>query len=295
MSFGVKLFGVLRGKGAAEVVEQVTSKANTFSKLPNRFFQGWTKVGYVERAPRANTVEELRSSIMAYAKENPEIAEFAKHMNEMNPRHLGVAQDIIDLSHGTVMSGGWTNINLNQLCTDGSGRTIMGDLLRRLPEIGKRNPEALNTLERVFNYSDHTNAKYFLVEMLGGNKVEEMAHLAPQLKAFQEVVPTVAKETITRASIMDFSQNKEFFDFFRVLAAPNSKPANVRLLPQISENLNRICKRTSPKCDLSDIRLADTERLTENVKVMPQVLENAERQGKNIDIGAFLANNVNLT
>ena len=263
MSFGVKLFSALSGKGASAVVEQVAGKAKTFTKLPNRFFQGWTKVGYVERSPRANTVEELRSSIMAYAQENPEIAEFAKHMNEMSPRHLGVAQDIIDLSHGTVMSGGWTNIDLNKLCTDGSGRTIMGDLLRRLPEIGKRNPEALNTLEKVFNYSDHTNAKYFLTQMLGGNKVEEMAHLAPQLKAFQEVVPTVAKETITGASIIDFSKNKEFFEFFRVLAAPTSKPANVRFLPQISENINRICKRTSPKCDLEPIRLPDTERLAE--------------------------------
>ena len=295
MSFGVKLFGALSKKGTTEVVEQIASKGKTFTKLPNRFFQGWTQVGYVERAPRANTVEELRSSIMAYAQENPEIAEFAKHLNEMSPRHLGVAQDIIDLSHGTVMSGGWTNINLRQLCSNGSGRTIMGDLLHRLPEIGKRNPEALNTLEKVFNYSDHTNAKYFLTQMLGGNKVEEMAHLAPQLKAFQEVVPTVAKETITGPSLIDFTNNKQFFDCFRILAAQDSKPANVRLLPQIVENINRICKRTSPKCDISSIRIADTERLAENVKVMPQVLENAERQGKNIDVGAFLEHNINLT
>lgn len=72
--------------------------ASNVEKLPNRFNQGFMKMGIVERTPRNNSTSEIIGSIQAYAKENPEIADFAKHLNELNPKHLGLAQDIIDLS-----------------------------------------------------------------------------------------------------------------------------------------------------------------------------------------------------
>ena len=47
--------------------------------------------------------------------------------------------------------------------------------------------------------------------------------------------------------------------------------------------------------NLDDFRVADTERIAENVRVLPQVLEMAEAKGAStFDITGFLTKNVNL-
>lgn len=175
-------------------------------KLQNRFLTGgFMHIGAVTREPRANTAEELVNSIRAYAKANPEIAEFAKHINEMNPKHLGLAQDIIDLTHTREMS--MTNIDLGQKIQDGT--TYAGYMLKRLPEISKKNPEALDLTEEVINNSDTQNAKFFLSKLFGYN-LENMSSISEQMKATKEVVPEVAKSTLEGGYTGDFSKNNQF-------------------------------------------------------------------------------------
>ena len=254
-------------------------------KLQNRFLEGggFMKLGFVQRNPRSNTTKELTNSIRAYAKENPEIANFAKHIDEMNPKHLGLAQDIIDLSNTKELS--MTNIDLGQKIQDGT--TYAGYMLKRLPEISKKNPEALDLTEEVINNSDTQNAKFFLSKLFGYN-LENMSSISEQMKATKEVVPEVAKSTLEGGYTGDFSKNNQFFTFIQTLCSGDSKPENIKLLKPIFEMMDKINKNTGATCDIEKLRTAETKIVKDNMDALPYLLENAEAQGKTIDVTDFL-------
>lgn len=265
------------------------SKIST--KLPNRFLEkgGFTPMGAVERTPRANTTKELVESINAYAKESPEVAEFAKHLDEMKPQHLGLAQDIIDLSNTREML--MTNINMKEKLNN--GKTILGQILEMLPATSKKNPAALDLAEEVINHSDTTNSKYFLCNLFDYD-LPSMGALAEQMKATKEVVGTVAKDTLSGGYSGTFDKNKEFFEFIQTLSAGDSKPENIKMLKPLCDLLLGFSKNSQPHCDIAKFRTGDTATIKENLKILPQVLENADKQGKSIDVSGFLTSNVNL-
>lgn len=274
---------------------KISSGASAISveakKLPNRFIEGgWMRMGAVSREPRANTTQELVSSIRAYAKENPEIAEFAKQINEMKPEHLGLAQDVIDLAHTHEMIN--TNINLKQ-ASRVPGKTNFGVILNSIPTISRENPAALDLTQTVINNSDVTNAKFFLTKFFGYDLANAKV-ASEQMKAAEDVVPAIAKDTLEGGYTMDYSKNNEFFDFILTLCSSDSKPENIKMLKPIIDMLDKICKKTSPSCNLNEIRLGDTKVIKDNLDALPYLLENAEAQGKSVDISAFLTKNVNL-
>lgn len=259
-------------------------------KLANRFIgNGFMPMGAVTRQPRANTVQEITGSIRAYAKENPEIAEFAQQMKDMNPEHFGLAHDVIDLSRTQEMIN--TYINLNEKTV--MGKTIAGWILSRLPEVSRKNPAALDLIQAVINHSDTQNAKYFLIKMFGFD-LAKMNGLSEQMKAVKEVVPAIAEDTLSGGYTMDFSKNSEFFSYIQHLCSGDSKPENIKMLKQIHEMINKLCKKTSPVCNIDDIRIGDTAVIKRNMDALPYLLENAEAQGKSVDMSAFLTRNVNL-
>ena len=260
-------------------------------KLPNRFLQGggFMPMGAVDRTARTNTAKELVDSIKAYAKESPEVAEFAKHLDEMQPQHLGLAQDIIDLSNTQEML--MTNINLKAKMNN--GKTPLGCILEMLPATSKNNPAALDLAEEVINHSDTTNSKYFLCNLFGYD-LPKMGGLAEQMKATKEVVGTVAKDTLSGGYLGTFEKNKEFFEFIRDLSSGDSKPENIKLLKPLRDILEKFIKNSNPHCNIYEIRTGDTKTIQENLKILPQVLEEADKQGKSIDVSGFLTKNVNL-
>ena len=252
--------------------------ASNVEKLPNRFNQGFMKMGIVERTPRNNSTSEIIGSIQAYAKENPEIADFAKHLNELNPKHLGLAQDIIDLSKTKEMLP--THIDIAQK-TD-NGKSIVGMILNRLPEISKKNPAALDLTETVFNNSDTINSKYFLCKLFGFN-LENMGSLSKQLNATKEIIPEIAQDTLDGGYTMDYSKNKEFFEFVKALSSEN-----VKMIRPIMNAINKLCKNCQPICDLNEIKTGDTKVIKKNMEALPYLLENAEAQKIPVDISGFL-------
>lgn len=261
------------------------------AKLPNRFLEkgGFMPMGAVDRTARTNTAKELVDSIKAYAKESPEVAEFAKHLDEMQPQHLGLAQDIIDLSNTQEML--MTNINLKAKMSN--GKTPLGCILEMLPATSKNNPAALDLAEEVINHSDTTNSKYFLCNLFGYD-LPKMGGLAEQMKATKEVVGTVAKDTLSGGYLGTFEKNKEFFEFIRDLSSGDSKPENIKLLKPLRGILEKFIKNSNPHCNIYEIRTGDTKTIQENLKILPQVLGEADKQGKSIDVSGFLTKNVNL-
>ncbi len=261
------------------------AKNTQYVKLANRFLDGcFETMGAVERSPRTNTVEEITRSIKAYASENPEIAEFAKDMKDMNPEHLGLAQDVIDLSKHRAMLP--TNIDFNQKTN--TGQSIMGHILKMLPKVSRENPAALDLTQSVINHSDSQNAKYFLLKLFG-HDIAKMNGLSEQMKAVKEVVPTIAKDTLSGGYTMDYSKNQKFFDFIKLLCLSDSKPENIKLLKKIADVLDTHNPGELPHtCDLNAIRTGDTDKIRKNLEILPQVLEKAE---KPVNVSEFLTHN----
>ncbi len=263
-----------------KIAESFATKAE---KLPNRFNQGFMKMGIVERTPRKNSTSEVIGSIQAYAKENPEIADFAKHLNELNPKHLGLAQDIIDLSNTKEMLP--TRIDIAQKTE--TGKSIVGMILNRLPEISKKNPAALDLTETVFNNSDTINSKYFLCNLFSFN-LENMGSISKQMNATKEIIPEIAHDTLDGGYAMDYSKNKEFFEFVKALSSEDSKPENVKMIKPIMNAINKLCKNSQPMCDINEIKTGDTNVIKKNMEALPYLIENAEAQKIPVDISGFL-------
>lgn len=266
------------------------SVSDEFVKLPNRFIKGgFMPMEAVKREPRTNTTEELLNSIRAYAKDNPEIAEFAKSIKDIDPKHLGLAQDIIDLSHTHEM----LNTNIDMRKAGKNGKSIMEHIFSMFPETSKNNPGALELCESVINNSDATNSKYFLARMFGFN-LPKMGELSENMKAVKEVVPVIAKDTLSGGYTMDYSKNEEFFKFIQSLCSKETKPENIKFLNKIIDTIEKTCKKTTPTCNLDEIKIGDTKVIKENMEVLPYLLENAEAAGKSVNISSFLTKNVNL-
>lgn len=258
-------------------------------KLPNRFTCGFMPMGAVKREPRTNTAEELASSIRAYAKENPEIAEFAKHLEEMSPDHLGLAHDVIDLARTRQMLN--TNINLLKIQDD--GKSIMGRILSMFPETSKKNPGAIELTETVINNSDATNSKYFLASLFS-NDLPNLGHLSEQMKAVKELVPQIADQTLSGGYTMDYSKEANFFKFVTEMCRPDAKPENLRLLSKVLDMIDSIAKKTQPSVDGVEFAVGNPQIIKKNMDVLPNLLNNAEVQGKSVDVSGFLTKNVNL-
>ncbi len=54
-----------------------------------------------------------------------------------------------------------------------------------------------------------------------------------------------------------------------------------------------VAPKVNTNINLDDIRLGDTEKIAENIEVLPQVLENAKSL-KEFDVSGFLTKNINL-
>ncbi|MBD5401408.1 hypothetical protein HDR58_01210 [bacterium] len=264
--------------------------SNDAVKLPNRFTEnGFMPMGAVKRTPRTNTTEELVSSIRAYAKESPEIAEFAKHLDEMNPEHLRLAQDVIDLSRTQEMLT--TNINLNNKNKD--GEKIIGRILRMLPEVSKKNPGAIELTESVINNSDTTNAKYFLASLFN-NDLAKFGELSEHMKALKSLVPQIAEETLSGGYMMDYSKEQNFYRFVTNFCRNDANPESIGLLPKVLDIVDTICKKIKVEINGTTIALGNPKTITENMEILPQLLKNAEAKGQDINVSEFLTNNVNL-
>lgn len=273
------------------LLSKITAKISEETKtLPNRFLGGFMPMGAVKRNPRTNTTEELISSINAHAKTNPEIGEFAKQIKDINPKYLELAHDIIDLSNVHELLN--TNINLKQ-ASKIPGKTNFGIILNQIPIVSRENPAALDLTQAVINNSDATNAKFFLLKFFGYDLAKAKG-VSEQIKATSEIVPNIAKDTLSGGYTMDYSKNNEFFNFIMHLCSSDSKPVNIKILKNIMNAIDKICKKTSPSCNIDDIRLGDTKVIKENLDALPYLLENAEDQSKNVDISGFLTKNVNI-
>ncbi|MGN0030622.1 MAG: hypothetical protein ACI37Q_01545 [Candidatus Gastranaerophilaceae bacterium] len=242
-------------------------------------------------------IANLAQFIKASELKAKEIPEFLKLVGDMPQRHLSLAHDVVDLSNTNALINPeiFPSVNFNDIGTlAGTNKetTLMGYLLNMLPKLSKENPKALNLADTVLTHTDDSNSRFFLSRFL------ETAPITPeQTELTEKLVPSIAKDVLNGMPSMNLGKDcKEnvFLSYIRHLCLGDSKPENIKLLDELMQNIDNICKKTEPAINLDDLRLGDTEKIRENLKVLPEVLKDAEREGKNIDASGFLLNNVNL-
>lgn len=149
--------------------------------------------------------------------------------------------------------------------------------------------------EEVVSHSDHTNAKFFLQKFVDNF---HFVGTEKQAEATEPLVKNLSKSILKGMPSMDLGSNckeQTFYNLIASLCKADSKPENIKLLKQAMDIADTVAPKINANVDLGDIRLGDTEKIAENIEVLPQVLENANAKGlKEFDVSGFLTKNINL-
>jgi hypothetical protein len=299
------------------------SSLKKFTPLPNRFVRGgFQEMGAVNNPVRTNTASEIKESIIGlkqledsrYAnaqannmrnqmaiseQKSRDIAEFIEQMNDMPPRHLSLAQDVIDLSDTRYMvpDGIFAEDNFNaigQINSTGKKSTLMGYILNKLPQISKEKPEALDLADKVLTHSDSTNAKFFLFRFLDNlqNKGAE------QMKATEPFVEMFSRDILNGSPSLYFDatcKENQFLNAINNMTSKDTKLENIQLFDKALKITDKFdTGKTKYNFAMNEILGGKPEKISENLEVLPDVLENASNQVEEFDVSGFLTKNINL-
>lgn len=287
---------------AQDVAELTIQRQNAYVAALNDILRrgGTLTKAQREEYETLTRLSNMASSVMASELKAKEITEFLKVAGDMPQRHLSLAHDVVDLSntHAMINHDIFPTVNFNDIgqakCT-GKRTTLMGYVLNLLPGLSKANPKAVDLAETVVSHSDDTNAKFFLQRFVDGFP---FVGTEKQAEAAEPLVKILANSVLKGMPSMDLgpsSKEQTFFNLIADLCKADSKPENLKLLKRTLEMTDDIAPNVDSAINLSEVRVGDTERIAENLEVLPQVLKNAEAQGlRTFDVSGFLTKNVNL-
>ena len=284
-----------------DIVDVVIQKQNAYTAELNAKISKGYKLTDSERAEHAklSKLSDCAVGIKVADLKTREITEFLGVAGDMPQRHLSLAHDVVDLSntHALVNTDIFPTVNYNivgQVKDTNKRTTLMGYILNLLPGLSKANPKAVDLAETVVSHSDDTNAKFFLQKFVDTFPI---SGTAKQAAATEPLVKNFSESILKGMPSMDLgptSKEQTFYNLIANLCKTDSKPENIRLLKQTMDVTDNFAPKMSTDINVDDIRLGDTEKIAENLEVLPQVLENAKGLTK-FDVSGFLTKNVNLT
>lgn len=283
MSIVNKLFG----RGASKLNEAAQKLVKETPVY--RFNNGFQTLGAQVRPKDERTTAQLCATIDALAERNPAVKEFVKDLKSMNPKHLGLAADTIELAGRSEML--MTNVNMNKVSPQ-TGKSLLQHLLGVYPKASKENPHAMEFAQEVINNTDTLTSKYFLGDCLG---YFEHPEVGEHLKALKPMIKDFAEATINGGYLGTFERQANFTELIKGVATPQSKPEKIALMPKLCQAVDSVPEGNF-EIVLNKFAMSDTplKQVKENIEILPQVLQNAHRQGKSIDVVDFVNNNVNL-
>ena len=92
-------------------------------------FDGFQNLGAFKKTKDTRTVDELKATIELWAKASSEVKEFLPQLDKMNPKHLGLVADTIELANRKALLP--NDINLKSQTS--AGKTLLGVLLDIFP------------------------------------------------------------------------------------------------------------------------------------------------------------------
>ena len=285
-----------------DVARLTIQKQNALAARLNDILRNGGQLSKAQREEFDNLsrLSDIANGIITAEFKTKEISEFLKFAGDMPQRHLSLAHDVVDLSntHAMINHDIFPTVNFNaigQAKSTGKESTLMGYVLNLLPGLSKANPKAVDLAETVVSHSDDTNAKFFLQRFVDGFP---FVGTEKQAEAAEPLVKLLANSVLKGMPSMDLgpsSKEQTFFNLIADLCKADSKPENLKLLKRTLEMTDEIAPNVDSAINLSEVRVGDTERIAENLEVLPQVLKNAEAQGlRTFDVSGFLTKNVNL-
>lgn len=284
-----------------DIVDIVIQKQNAYTAELNEKISKGFRLTKDDRAEHAKLSKLCRCAVGIKTAELKarEITEFLSIAGDMPQRHLSLAHDVVDLSntHAMINTDIFPTVDYNtigQVKNTNKKTTLMGYVLNLLPRLSKANPKAVDLAEAVVSHSDDTNAKFFL------HKFVDSFHFIgteKQAEATEPLVENLSKSVLKGMPSMDLGANcKEqiFYNLISNLCKVDSKPENIKLLKQTMDITDTVAPEVDANIDLDDIRLGDTEKIAENIEILPKVLENVKGSAE-FDVSGFLTKNVNLS
>lgn len=253
-----------------------------------RFTQDWSSIGKGLKPKDTRTQEEIISTINYFIDKSPELKKFAKDIKEMDPKHLSLVSDTLELSNKIELLP--TAINMKKV-NHQTGKSLIETLLEVYPKASKENPGALEFAQEVINNTDSITSKYFLGNLMG---VIDDSRLSSQFNASKFLVKDIAEQTLDGPYVMDYSKQKNFMSFVEALVNPASKVEKIELLPKLLDTIDAIPGKVQVMLDDFVRSDAPTAQVVDNIKTLPQVANLFHANGKTLDVVDFATKNVNL-
>ena len=248
-------------------------------------FNDWQALGAVKRAADTRTTEELTQTIKLWADHNQEAKEFLPHLKEMNPKHLGLVADTIELAHRRSI----LPKNINMLGQTSAGKSLLGVLLDIFPRASKENPNALDFAQEVINNTDTLTSKNFLWQTTGG--ILENKSVSEHFKAAKPLVEAFAKETLEHPNPYSFAEQEGFMTLVKSVIEPAADPKKISI---VKDALDAISNKAMLHVSRFVESKAPVEKIKDNISTVGQVTALMDTSKGLRDMTDYLTKNTNL-
>lgn len=267
-------------EGCSKIVKEET---------PVYRFGGFEQLGAQVRPKDTRTPSQLCATINALAEKNPAVKEFVKDLKSMNPKHLGLVSDTIELASRKEML--ITDVNMNKVIPQ-TGKSLLQHLLSVYPKASKENPHAMEFAQEVINNTDTLTSKYFLAVL---NGIFTTPQAGKHLEALKPMVKPLAEATINGAYLGTFEKQMNFINLINGILTPQTKPEKIALMPKLCQAVDRVPEGNF-EIVLNKFAMSDTplKQVEQNIAILPEVAHESVKQGKSIDVVDFVNSNVNF-
>ena len=263
---------------------------NTLStpKITNRLFiNGPDMVKSLKRPADSRSLSQLKETIEAYCREIPEIQQFAKDINKLPKRDMGVVADILELSEYDAPY--YDDIDLKD---EVNGEPALKIIVNEVIKASKNNPEALTLINSIINNIGAKPIKFFLMKMTDGTLLNK--DRAKQMKETAKVIPEIAYESFIGLDF-DNMEEKNFVSWIKTFTNPETKPDKITSL---FNDIIGFAKTREENIFIDAVPYlhSDTskETIRNNLKILNEIMNINKGQMNNVDLVSFVIKNKNI-
>lgn len=252
---------------------------------PKMRFEGWEPYGLFNRKPDTRTVEELKGTIAAWARNVSEVKTILPELNSINPKHLGLVADTIELSQKPATT--YKDVDMLHAEKGFGVFSPLEKLMATFPMISQQNPHAMTLSQEVIDKTGKLMSKFFLkgaadTDFLLDSGVDVNFKLATPL------VERMAGEALSTPICGEFSRQEEFVG--RILSLIN-KEADVEKIALLNDVYANAEGAAYKFFDMDEFLKSKTPAnvVNENLKNIKDDLKFLYSYGKIMDVNKYLA------
>ncbi len=240
-----------------------------------------------KRKPDTRTVEELKASIKAWANSISEAKRILPELDSMNPKHLGLVADTLELSQKNFMYS--SDIDMFK------GKSLINPLealMLQFPAASKKNPHALDFSNEVINNAGLITSKFYLKNsadssMLVANGVDK--NFEKSIPIVDDIVAITVKAPIGgRAPI---ERQKDFMKVISILLDKDTDVNKIEFLKDIFKTIGHGAFHPFKINRFLQNNATPLQHIKANIETLPIETSSAYSRGKSLDVNAHLKKN----